>query len=71
MIGGQRDDSEVGAPRDYSVRPFNKVCSRRRLMRSFGLDVLSFEDPRWSELKAGYRTPIDRRPLLQRLESVQ
>jgi hypothetical protein len=31
--------------------------------------MLSFEDPRWTGLKAGYRTPIDLRPLLQRLES--
>jgi hypothetical protein len=31
--------------------------------------MLSFEDPRWSGLKAGYRTSIDLRPLLQRLES--
>lgn len=31
--------------------------------------MLSFEDSRWKELKAGYRTPIDLRPLLQRLES--
>jgi hypothetical protein len=31
--------------------------------------MLSFEDPRWSGLEAGYRTPIDLRPLLQRLES--
>jgi len=31
--------------------------------------MLSFEDPRWNRLKAGYRTPIDLRPLLQRLES--
>lgn len=31
--------------------------------------MLSFEDPRWNGLEAGYRTPIDLRPLLQRLES--
>jgi hypothetical protein len=31
--------------------------------------MLSFEDSRWTELKAGYRTPIDLRPLLHRLES--
>ena len=31
--------------------------------------MLSLEDPRWNGLKAGYRTPIDLRPLLQRLES--
>jgi hypothetical protein len=31
--------------------------------------MLSFEDPRWKGLKAGYRTPIDLRPILQRLES--
>ena len=31
--------------------------------------MLSFDDSRWKELKAGYRTPIDLRPLLQRLES--
>jgi hypothetical protein len=31
--------------------------------------MLSFEDPRWNKLEAGYRTPIDLRPLLQRLES--
>ena len=31
--------------------------------------MLSFEDPRWTELKAGYRVAIDLRPPLQRLES--
>ena len=31
--------------------------------------MLSFEDPRWKELQAGYRTPIDLRPVLRRLES--
>jgi hypothetical protein len=31
--------------------------------------MLSFEDPRWEGLEAGYRTPIDLRPLLRRLES--
>jgi hypothetical protein len=31
--------------------------------------MLSFEDPRWKGLEAGYRTPIDLRPLLRRLES--
>jgi len=31
--------------------------------------MLSFDDSRWTELKAGYRMPIDLRPLLRRLES--
>jgi hypothetical protein len=31
--------------------------------------MLSFEDPRWTGLKAGYRTPIDLRPILRKLES--
>jgi hypothetical protein len=31
--------------------------------------MLSFEDPRWKGLKAGYRTAIDLRPILQRLVS--
>lgn len=31
--------------------------------------MLSFDDTRWKRLKAGYRTPIDLRPILQRLES--
>ena len=31
--------------------------------------MLNLDDPRWKELTAGYRTPIDLRPLLQRLES--
>jgi hypothetical protein len=31
--------------------------------------MLSFEDPRWKELTAGYRIAIDLRPVLQRLES--
>jgi hypothetical protein len=31
--------------------------------------MLSFDDRRWETLKAGYRTPIDLRPLLRRLES--
>jgi hypothetical protein len=31
--------------------------------------VLSFDDRRWETLKAGYRVPIDLRPLLRRLES--
>jgi hypothetical protein len=30
--------------------------------------MLRFEDPRWKELKAGYRVPVDLRPLLRRLE---
>ena len=34
-----------------------------------GQDVLSFDDRRWETLKAGYRVPIDLRPLLRRLES--
>jgi hypothetical protein len=34
-----------------------------------GRSMLSFDDPRWSELKAGYRTTIDLRPLLSNLES--
>jgi hypothetical protein len=33
--------------------------------------MLSFEDSRWNALTAGYRTPIDLRPILQRLESEQ
>lgn len=31
--------------------------------------MLSFDDPRWPGLTAGYRTPVDLRPLLRRLES--
>jgi hypothetical protein len=31
--------------------------------------MLSFEDRRWKGLRAGYRTPIDLRPLLRSLES--
>ncbi len=31
--------------------------------------MLSFDDPRWTELEAGYRIPTDLRPLLRRLES--
>jgi hypothetical protein len=31
--------------------------------------VLSLDDRRWETLKAGYRVPIDLRPLLRRLES--
>jgi hypothetical protein len=34
-----------------------------------GLSMLSFEDPRWKGLNGGYRTAIDLRPILQRLES--
>lgn len=30
--------------------------------------MLSFEDKRWPTLKAGYRTPVDLRPLLRRVE---
>jgi len=33
------------------------------------VDMLSFDDPRWAELEAGYRTPTDLRPLLRRLET--
>jgi hypothetical protein len=33
--------------------------------------MLGFEDERWKELEAGYRVPIDLRPLLQRLESAR
>ena len=32
--------------------------------------MLSFDDNRWLELTAGYRTPVDLRPLLRRLETV-
>jgi|SRR5580658_1345856 hypothetical protein len=31
--------------------------------------MLSLDDPRWSELKGGYRVPFDPRPLLRRFES--
>jgi hypothetical protein len=31
--------------------------------------MLSFDDSRWETLKAGYRIPVDLRPLLARLES--
>lgn len=31
--------------------------------------MLSFADPRWPRLTAGYRIPVDLRPLLRRLES--
>jgi hypothetical protein len=31
--------------------------------------MLSFDDIRWENLKAGYRIPVDLRPLLQELES--
>lgn len=31
--------------------------------------MLSFDDQRWESLKAGYRVPIDLRPLLRRLET--
>ena len=31
--------------------------------------MLSFDDPRWTDLEAGYRTPIDLRPLLRQLET--
>jgi hypothetical protein len=30
--------------------------------------MLSFDDPRWTELEGGYRMPFDPRPLLQKLE---
>lgn len=33
--------------------------------------MLKFEDPRWKGLTAGYRTTIDLRPILQRLESAR
>jgi hypothetical protein len=31
--------------------------------------MLSFDDGRWARLQAGYRVPVDLRPLLRRLES--
>lgn len=31
--------------------------------------MLSFDDPRWPEMKGGYKMPFDSRPLLKRLES--
>src|SRR5688572_3545641 len=31
--------------------------------------MLSFDDQRWETLKAGYRIPLDLRPILRRLES--
>jgi len=30
--------------------------------------MLNFDDSRWAQLTAGYRTPVDLRPLLRRLE---
>src|SRR5262245_43281690 len=33
--------------------------------------MLDFDDDRWKTLKAGYKTPVDLRPLLQALESGQ
>src|SRR5437870_3276476 len=33
--------------------------------------MLSFDDPRWAELKGGYRVKYDPRPALQALESGQ
>jgi hypothetical protein len=33
--------------------------------------MLSFDESRWAELTAGYRTPVDLRPLLRRLEEVE
>jgi hypothetical protein len=33
--------------------------------------MLSFDDPRWTDLKGGYRTPFDPRPLLIKLENTQ
>lgn len=33
--------------------------------------MLSFEDNRWAALTAGYRTPIDLRPLLRKLEDAE
>ena len=32
--------------------------------------MLSFDDPRWTSLEAGYRKPVDLRPLLRQLETV-
>ena len=31
--------------------------------------MLDMEGPRWTELKGGYRTPVDLRPLLRKLEA--
>lgn len=31
--------------------------------------MLTFDDPRWDQLKAGYRMPYDPRPMLRRLEA--
>ena len=31
--------------------------------------MLEFDDPRWAEMKGGYKIPFDPRPLLRRLES--
>jgi hypothetical protein len=36
---------------------------------SSGPNMLSFDDKRWEGLKAGYRIPVDLRPLLRDLES--
>jgi hypothetical protein len=33
--------------------------------------MLTFDDPRWPELEAGFRTPIDLRPLLRQLEEAR
>jgi hypothetical protein len=35
------------------------------------MQPLSFGDPRWETLEAGYRAPVDLRPLLRRLEDAE
>lgn len=50
-----------------------RSCLSQKRSRTPAIDTatasaLSFEDPRWPELKAGYRAPVDLRPLLRALE---
>jgi hypothetical protein len=59
---------------DVEARWLTARCSGRRLRAAAERVIvsrteLSFEDSSWKELKAGYRTSIDLRPLLQRFES--
>jgi hypothetical protein len=47
------------------------VCPRhsRDPQMVYSIPMMSLEDTRWSEMTGGYRTPLDPRPLLRRLQT--
>jgi hypothetical protein len=62
----------VGAARGYLLSWLSRSAvdgEARELVRGDVGDVMDLNDPRWSQLKGGYRVFYDPRPELGRLES--